>query len=79
MSVTRTPFRSRPRSIGVVGGLGPGAGVNMCARILSIAQEIFGAEHDDDYPDLVLISRPLEGFGREGRDTEQRAEGLFVL
>jgi aspartate racemase len=57
----------KPKSIGVIGGAGPSAGVFFLERLFSLARQKYGCHKDADFPQLFLISFPfsemLEPYG----------------
>lgn len=59
--------------IGLVSGLGPLAGEDVLAKALDYAARAYDAVEDTDYPDLVLISRGVEGFDATGDTANLRA------
>jgi aspartate racemase len=63
-------INQRPGAIGVLGGTGPVAGAQMHLELLALAQSRYGAENDTDYPDIVVINRPIPGIGSDGLDSE---------
>lgn len=52
--------------IGVISGFGPLAGADVVAKIFQYAAEKYGAVEDYEYPELVLISRGVDGFDNQG-------------
>lgn len=49
----------KPRTIGIVGGAGPMAGVLLLERIFQLATNLYGCHHDADFPQLILLSFPF--------------------
>lgn len=64
-------MNGKMRSIGVVGGAGPMAGVALCERIVRMANIRYRCVRDCDYPRIVLISFPFSEMLSESAD-EQR-------
>lgn len=61
------------KTIGIVGGLGPFAHIDFEQKLMTAAQELTGATHDQDYPAWILSSIPetpnrTEGFLEKGED-----------
>lgn len=48
-----------PKTIGIVGGAGPLAGVALLKKIFQIAQEQYGCCMDADFPKVLFISYPF--------------------
>lgn len=57
---------AKNKTIGVLGGMGPEASVNLYAGLVKYAQKGYGAVQDNDYPPVILYSIPLEGFDETG-------------
>lgn len=49
----------KPKSIGIVGGAGPLAGVFLLERILYLSGKRYGCHKDADFPKVFLISFPF--------------------
>ena len=47
------------KKIGILGGMGPEATVELYLRLIRIYQKDFGAVYDDDFPEIVIINLPL--------------------
>ncbi len=60
------PHQLKKKTIGILGGMGPGASANLYQTIISIAQKKYGAEQDYDFPPMVIYSLPLIGFDETG-------------
>lgn len=56
---TKLGFFMKPKSIGIVGGAGPLAGVFLLERILSLSNKKYGCYRDSDFPKIFLISFPF--------------------
>lgn len=72
------------KTIGILGGMGPGATANFYQKIIDICQEKHNAIQDTDYPKMVIYSLHLEGFDESGIiDNElvlkQLKEGINIL
>jgi len=48
-----------PKSIGILGGMGPEATADLYMRIVKICQTKYGAKFDSDYPQIIINSIPL--------------------
>lgn len=57
---------SPQKVIGVIGGLGPSAGVDLCQRFLTYSQKKYQAVMDWDYPHFILNSLNMTGFDETG-------------
>jgi aspartate racemase len=60
-----------PRTIGVVGGAGPLAGVRLLDRIFSIAGKKYGCHHDRDFPKVLLVSFPFSDMLSPDKNDKQ--------
>lgn len=49
----------KPKSIGIVGGAGPLAGVLLLKRILSLSQDLYQCSKDSDFPKVLFINFPF--------------------
>ncbi len=66
------------KKIGLFGGAGPWASAHAAVTIVQKAQWDYRAVQDDDYPEFVLRSVPLKGFGAKGiEDSAIVREQLF--
>jgi aspartate racemase len=54
------------KTIGVLGGMGPGASANLYSEIIKYSQHKYHAVQDAEYPPIVIYSLPLEGFDETG-------------
>jgi len=59
------------KSIGIIGGAGPMAGVALCERIIRIANVQYKCVKDCDFPRLVLISFPFSDMLSDNIDTQR--------
>lgn len=57
-----------PRSIGIIGGAGPMAGVLLHQKIIQIAQKKYRCRIDSDFPLILHISYPFADMLSEKRD-----------
>lgn len=48
-----------PKTIGILGGMGPEATADLYMRIVKICQIKYGAKFDSDYPQIIINSIPL--------------------
>lgn len=66
------------KTIGIFGGAGPWASAHAVMSIIQKSQWDYHAVEDDEYPELVLRSVPLKGFGAKGiEDSDLVREQLF--
>lgn len=49
----------KPKSIGIIGGAGPLAGVFLLERIVSLSNKTYGCCKDSDFPKIILLSFPF--------------------
>lgn len=47
------------KKIGVIGGMGPEATIQLYKEIVGILQTDFGAKYDSDYPEMYIINLPI--------------------
>ena len=59
------------KTIGILGGAGPWASAHAVMSIIQKAQWDYKAVEDDDYPELILRSVPLKGFGARGIESPE--------
>lgn len=57
--------------IGLFGGAGPWASAHAAVTIVQKAQWDYCAVEDSDYPELILRSVPLKGFGAKGVEDKE--------
>ncbi len=77
-------YKVNGKTLGVLGGIGPEASVCIYQRIVKIAQDVYGAQQDSDYPPILIYNLPLKGFDETGfvdKDLvkKQLIEGLKKL
>ncbi|MBI3458787.1 amino acid racemase [Candidatus Azambacteria bacterium] len=63
---TSTSKTQNKKKIGILGGMGPLASANIYLKIVKIAQEMYHAEQDTDFPPIFIYSLPLFGFDETG-------------
>jgi aspartate racemase len=56
----------KKKTIGILGGMGPGASADLYQRIIVYAQKKYRAEQDYDYPPMIIYNLPLIGFSEMG-------------
>ncbi|MCR4334156.1 MAG: amino acid racemase [Patescibacteria group bacterium] len=66
------------KTIGVLGGMGPGASANLYMEIIKYSQQKYGAIQDIDYPPVIIYSLPLEGFDEKGIANEKLVESQLI-
>lgn len=64
--MTYTNNSQNKKTIGILGGMGPLASVNIYHKIVKIAQEVYHAEQDTDFPPMIIYNLPLFGFDETG-------------
>ena len=72
------------KTIGILGGMGPGASSVLYQKIIAYSQTKYFAVQDTDYPEIILYSLPLLGFDETGiTDKElvqkQLTKGVKIL
>src|SRR5688572_16844360 len=60
-----------PKTIGIVGGLGPAATVYFRQRLIQRAQRQHGAREDWEYPAIVEVTASDPGFGATAEYSEE--------
>jgi aspartate/glutamate racemase len=74
------------RTIGIIGGAGPLAGILLTQKIINQCQKNYGCIHDEDYPQILLLSvpfaqmlKPNTPFQKESQVALQLKEALTFL
>ncbi|HYF96977.1 MAG TPA: aspartate/glutamate racemase family protein [Patescibacteria group bacterium] len=62
------------KKIGIVSGMGPLAGSDILSKILQYSAAEYGAVEDLEYPEVILISRGIDGFDNKGSVNDKFAE-----
>ena len=57
---------NKKKTIGVLGGMGPGASADFYVHLVQYAQQRYHAVQDIDYPPVMLYSLPLPDFDERG-------------
>ncbi len=70
--------KTPPKKIGIVSGLHPLAGNDVLAKIFQYSSEEYGAVEDLEYPEVILISRGIDGFDNKGSINDKFAEKLLI-
>ena len=52
----------RNKTIGIIGGVGPQATQYLYGKIIEFAQSKYKAEHNDDFPHVIIESLPIPDF-----------------
>jgi len=47
------------KTIGIIGGAGPMAGILLAQKVMAICQQRYGCKQDSDFPKLTLVSYPF--------------------
>lgn len=66
------------KTIGVLGGIGPGASANLYNKIIEYMQQNYNAVQDFDYPPVIIYSLPLTGFSEKGIEDELSVKTQLV-
>lgn len=66
------------KTIGILGGMGPLASVNLYHKIIKLAQEMYHAEQDTDFPPMIIYSLPLFGFYETGFKNPTFVKGQLI-
>ncbi|MFZ0564753.1 MAG: aspartate/glutamate racemase family protein [Chlamydiales bacterium] len=61
----------KPKSIGIIGGAGPLAGVLLLERVLSLSQSIYGCHKDSDFPKVFFLNFPFSEMLSSQTDVKQ--------
>lgn len=69
-------MKNKKQIIGLIGGMGPFAGVEFCRLLFEKSVNIFGAKKCDDFPEIVLDSVPVRDFIS---DTKNLSEARTIL
>jgi aspartate racemase len=54
------------KTIGILGGMGPGASSTLYSKMISYTQQQYNAVQDEHYPPIIIYSLPLKGFNETG-------------
>lgn len=66
------------KTIGILGGMGPGASAYFYQLLVEQAQKQYQAEQDIDYPPMVLYNLPLEGFSERGVEDTEKVKAQLI-
>ncbi len=61
----------KPKTLGIIGGAGPIAGVKLLERIFSLAISGYGCSQDNDFPQVFFISFPFSQMLTQEIDAPQ--------
>jgi aspartate racemase len=64
-------FFVKPKSIGIISGAGPLAGVCLLEQIFCLARELYGCWRDEDFPKVMFVSFPFSDMLSEEMDVPQ--------
>lgn len=64
--IMNSKYKTNGKMLGILGGMGPSASVSVYGKIIDLAQEVYGAEQDTDYPPMMIYNLPLAGFDETG-------------
>src|SRR3989344_2440720 len=71
-------MKSKYKTIGILGGMGPEATADLYMKIIRSFQVKFGAKYDSDFPPIVVYSLPLPDVVEE-KGTEQKIIETLVF
>lgn len=71
-------MENKNKTIGVLGGMGPGASANLYMEIIKYSQNKYNAVQDIDYPPIIIYSLPLKGFDETGIVDTQLVEEQLI-
>ena len=63
---------NKPKTIGILGGMGPAVRADFPKTLIEIAQEKYGAVQDTDFPRIWHFSMGMEGFDETGISDEAK-------
>lgn len=66
------------KTVGILGGMGPLASANLYHKIVKIAQEMYHAEQDTDFPPMIIYNLPLIGFDEAGFKNPTLVKGQLI-
>lgn len=64
------------KTIGIIGGMGPDASARLYQLMIVMARDEFGAQKNEEYPELVIHSLPVPDFIS---DMSRSEEAMFML
>lgn len=59
------------KKIGILGGMGPEATAQTYQEIIRIFQEEYGAKYDADFPEIIIVSKPIPDVVERVENEEQ--------
>ena len=66
------------QKIGILGGMGPSASANFYQTLVTKCQQIYHAEQDEDYPQMIINSLPIHGFDEKGQGDHEKILGQLL-
>jgi len=66
------------RTIGILGGMGPEASIDLYQRIIKLSQEKYNAIQDTDYPPIIINSIGLDGFDETGITDLEKVKNQLI-
>ena len=71
------------KTIGILGGMGPESTAQTYQEIIRIFQERYGAKYDADFPEIIIVSKPIPDVVERVENEEQTVsllnEGIAQL
>lgn len=69
---------NKKKTIGVLGGMGPGASANLYQEIIRYSQTKYNAVQDFDFPPVIIYSLPLVDFDETGITNERKVKEQLI-
>jgi aspartate racemase len=69
-------MKQKRKTIGILGGMGPGASAYMYKLLIDFSIKYFSARNNDDFPEIVLYSIPVPDFISNKKNQEVALEML---
>lgn len=71
-------MKTKNKTIGILGGMGPSASADLYSRIIKYSQQKYNATQDSDYPPIIIISLAMLGFDETGIVNEKLVEEQLI-
>lgn len=71
-------YMGKYKTIGILGGMGPGATVDLYGKIIRCMQTAYGAVQDNEFPPILIYNLPLDGFDETGFVDQGLVSGQLI-
>lgn len=66
------------KTIGILGGMGPGASASFYQQLVDTAQSQYNAVQDEEYPEMILYSLALKDFGENAKVEQEHIKKQLI-